>query len=176
MDTPLPNDGWEINAGSLLAVDLGLRAGLACFGADGRLRWFRSHNFGTTERLRRGVASIIAEIPDCAAIIIEGGGRLARPWLLAAERRSIPVRLIEAGTWRSGLMPSRQRRSGVQAKKQAGALARAVIAWSGLSQPKALRHDAAEAILTGYSVIAASGRFAGLPIPILGDEANTNRS
>ncbi|MEN9933480.1 MAG: hypothetical protein RLZZ387_59, partial [Chloroflexota bacterium] len=30
---------------TLLAVDVGLRAGLALFDQDGRLRWYRSHNF-----------------------------------------------------------------------------------------------------------------------------------
>ena len=40
----------------LLAVDLGLRTGLAAFGDDGRLRWYRSQHFGSTASLRRGGA------------------------------------------------------------------------------------------------------------------------
>jgi hypothetical protein len=34
-------------------VDLGLRSGLALFGSDGRLRWYRSQNFGSQSRLKR---------------------------------------------------------------------------------------------------------------------------
>ena len=64
---------------SLLAVDLGLKAGLALYSDNGRLCWYRSHNFGTTERLRRGVPGITDAIPDLVAIVIEGGGVMPLP-------------------------------------------------------------------------------------------------
>lgn len=41
---------------SLLAVDLGVRAGLACYDESGRLRWYRSSDFGDAARLRRAIA------------------------------------------------------------------------------------------------------------------------
>lgn len=70
---------------SLLAVDAGLRCGLALFDlASGQLRWFRSHNFGSAPRLRRAAASLIKETPDVVACVIEGGGMIADPWIKAA--------------------------------------------------------------------------------------------
>ena len=44
---------------SLLAVDLGVRTGLACWGDDGRLRWYRSQNFGDAARLRRAIPALL---------------------------------------------------------------------------------------------------------------------
>lgn len=49
---------------SLLAVDLGLRTGLALYGADGRLRWYRSQNYGSAERLRRAVYAELNAMPE----------------------------------------------------------------------------------------------------------------
>lgn len=157
--------------GALLAIDLGLRTGIACFGKDARLRWFQSRHFASMEPLKRGIVALLDATPDCTAMVIEGGGALAKPWLQRAGRRGIPVRLIDAGYWRERLLHSRQRRGGEMAKRHASALARAVIGWSGLCQPKVLRHDAAEAILAGYCLLAGSGRFAGLPLPVLGGRA-----
>ena len=65
---------------SLLAVDLGLRTGLALFGEDGRLRWYRSQNFGSTPRLRRGAHGIFVANPEVAVVVLEGGGPLAGLW------------------------------------------------------------------------------------------------
>ncbi len=38
---------------TLLAVDLGVRTGLALYGGDGRLLRYRSQNFGSAARLRQ---------------------------------------------------------------------------------------------------------------------------
>jgi len=65
---------------TLLAVDLGLKTGLALFAEQGSLLWYRSHNFGTTERLKRAVPKLLDEIPELAALVIEGGGKLAVIW------------------------------------------------------------------------------------------------
>lgn len=134
---------------TLLAVDLGLRAGLALYGNDGRLRWYRSHNFGNMTRLKRGVYTILHEIPTLQWLVLEGGGPLALIWRKEAERRDIGVIGVSAEQWRAMLLPARQQRSGVAAKQSADTLARNVIDWSGAARPTALRHDAAEAILIG---------------------------
>jgi len=76
---------------SLLAVDLGLKTGLALYGDSGKLVWYRSHNFGTTERLRRAVPGIMDNIPNLTALVIEGGGNLATVWEKEAEKREIAV-------------------------------------------------------------------------------------
>ena len=133
----------------LLAVDLGLRTGLALYGRDGRLQWYRSHNFGSASRLRRAVPGLLDELPDLTWIILEGGGRLAEIWKREAERRRIGVRQIGAEAWRQRFLLPRQQRRGSQAKAHAEDVAKRVIAWSQARRPTSLRDDAAEAILIG---------------------------
>ncbi|MBT4053225.1 MAG: hypothetical protein HOE73_09060, partial [Bacteroidetes Order II. Incertae sedis bacterium] len=41
----------------LLAIDMGLRAGLAVFGRDGKLIWYRSRNYGNRSRLKKAAYS-----------------------------------------------------------------------------------------------------------------------
>lgn len=147
----------------LLAVDIGVKTGLALYGQDGRLLWYRSQNFGTAERLRRGVQSVLDTLPHLAWLVLEGGGPLADIWLRAATRRHIPVRQISAEAWRRQFLYAREQRSGAQAKDRATALARRVIAWSGARQPTSLRDDAAEAILIGLWGALEVGWLAYLP-------------
>jgi hypothetical protein len=133
---------------TLLAVDLGLRTGLALYGEDGRLLWYRSQNFGSAPRLRRAVPALLGEA-GLAWLVLEGGGPLADIWEREAARRGIPVLRIGAGTWRARLLLPREQRTGRQAKGNADGLARRVIEWSGAPRPTSLRHDAAEAVLAG---------------------------
>lgn len=148
---------------SLLAVDLGIRTGLALYGGDGRLLWYRSHNFGTAQRLKRGAAAILNTVPDLAALVIEGGGVLAGVWEKEAERRRLPVLRLHAERWRPFFLLPRDRRSGGEAKKCAGELARRVIDWSGARRPTSLRHDAAEAIMIGLWGVLELGWLAEIP-------------
>lgn len=60
----------------LLAVDMGLRTGLALYREDRRLLWYRSQHFGNRARLKRGVHQILREIDDLAWLVVEGGGLL----------------------------------------------------------------------------------------------------
>ncbi|MDH4028074.1 MAG: hypothetical protein OEU95_04510, partial [Nitrospirota bacterium] len=60
--------------GTLLAVDLGLKTGLALYEQDGRLRWCRSKNYGTAAMLKRGVTALLGSIPDISFLVLEGGG------------------------------------------------------------------------------------------------------
>jgi hypothetical protein len=148
---------------TLLAIDVGLRAGLALYGEDGRLRWYRSHNFGSAARLKRGVFSIMQVLPDLAWLALEGGGPLANTWLAEAERRGVQTLQIGAETWRERLLLPRDQRSGEQAKLRADDLARRVIAWSGAARPTSLRHDAAEAIALGLWATLEVGWLPELP-------------
>jgi hypothetical protein len=147
----------------LLAVDLGLKTGLALFGEDGKLRWYRSKNFGTTARLKRAVYGILKELPDLAVLVIEGGGSIAEIWAHEAQRRGTPVRRITAEDWRAQILYPRERQTGARAKERAAGLADTVIAWSGLRRPTAPRHDAAEAILIGLWGVIEQGWLGGLP-------------
>ncbi len=135
---------------SLLAVDLGLRTGLALYGQNGRLQWYRSHNFGTAARLRRAARGLLDELPELTCLVLEGGGHLAEIWKREAERRQIGVRHISAEVWRQLLLLPRQQHSASLAKASAVELAKRVIAWSGARRPTSLRDDAAEAILIGF--------------------------
>jgi hypothetical protein len=148
---------------ALLAVDLGLRTGLALYGGDGRLRWYRSHNLGSPQRLRRAVPALLDGAPALERLVIEGGGALADAWLREAARRALLVRQIGAEEWRRLLLLPREQRRGSDAKRHAGVLARGVIEWSGAPRATALRHDAAEAILTGLWGVLDAGWLAALP-------------
>jgi len=149
--------------GSLLAVDVGLRTGLALYHRDGRLLRYRSQNFGTARRLRRGARRLLAETPGLLRLVLEGGGSLGEIWSSEALRRDLPVRRVSAEEWREGLLLPRERRSGARAKDSAGDLARTVIDWSGAARPTSLRHDAAEAILIGLWGVLDAGWLVGLP-------------
>ncbi len=151
------------DAPSLLAVDLGLRTGLALYGADGRLRWYRSQNFGSNARLRRGASGVLHGLDGLEYLVLEGGGTLAELWAKEGARRGLKVRVVDAGTWRSVLLYPRERRSGADAKAVADTLARRVIAWSDAARPTSLRHDAAEAILVGLWGVVQAGWLPGVP-------------
>lgn len=134
----------------LLAVDAGIRAGLALYNMEAKLLWYESHNYGNRPALRRAVQSFLQKYPTIAWLIIEGGGPVADIWKNQAKKLFIKIRQIDAEKWRSELFYNKERRTGSLAKQNADALARKVINYSGLPLPKALRHDAAEAILIGF--------------------------
>jgi hypothetical protein len=149
---------------SLLAVDAGLRAGIAVYRGDGRLESYRSTNFGSIRRLKSGVYGVTRKVEGLAEVVVEGGGGgYAEPWLKEAHRRGIPGRAVDARVWRERLLLPRDRRTGVAAKEQADTLARRVIAWSGAPSPTALRHDAAEAILVGLWAVLEAGWLSEVP-------------
>lgn len=147
---------------SLLAVDVGLRTGLALYGEDGRLRWYRSHNFGTRARLKRATPSILGEQSDLEWLVVEGG-TFADLWINVARKHDIGVMQIEAERWRQELLHGREQRSAAVAKQSADTLARRVIAWSAAAAPTSLRHDAAEAILIGLWGVIRIGWLDGPP-------------
>lgn len=146
---------------SLLAVDLGLRAGLAVYGDDGRLRWFRSVHFGNMTRFKRAVPSILESIPDLVLLVVEGDRHLADVWSKAGERVGVDMRAVNPETWRTAMMFPREMRTGALAKEHADALARRIIDWSTVRRPTSLRHDAAEAILIGMWGVMEMGWLTG---------------
>jgi hypothetical protein len=159
----------------LLAIDIGVKTGLALYGHDGRLLWYRSQNFGTVPRLRRGVRNVLDTLPQLAWLILEGGGPLADIWQREAARRQIPVRQISAEVWRRQFLYAREQRHGVQAKESATELARRIILWSGARRPTSLRDDAAEAILIGLWGAIDVGWLVTLPEIIRRSSPNLTR-
>lgn len=151
---------------ALLAVDLGLRTGLAAYGRDGKLRWQRSQNYGSRARLKRDAYSLLREHAALETLVVEGGGDLAVVWEREADRRGVRLRRIGAEAWRRDLLYAREQRHGKDAKAAADGLAREIIAWSGLRLPKRLKHDAAEAILIGLWGVLQEGWLKAVPQPI----------
>lgn len=146
-----------------MAVDLGLRTGLAVFGRDGRLVWYRSRNFGTMARLRKAARSVIEEAGTVHVVAMEGGGDIALPWVHEIERRGLGLIQVQAEAWRTDLLLARHQRSGPDAKKHADTLARRIIEWSGAKKPTSLRHDAAEAICFGLWAVRRHGWISAFP-------------
>lgn len=148
----------------LLAVDLGLKTGLAVFGGDGRLVRYHAQNFGARERLRRGAHGVLRAHDGLTHLVLEGGGDIAALWQREGEKRGLTVWTIHAERWRRALLLPREQRHGADAKRAADGLARAVIAWSGAPAPKGdLRHDAAEAIGAGLWGVLAAGWLERVP-------------
>lgn len=148
---------------SLLAVDVGVRTGLAVYRDDGRLIWYRSRNFGAASRLKRAIPALLHEAFDPTHVVLEGGGPLADHWTSAAERHGSRVRHVSAEEWRSLFLLARDQRSGEQAKRMADSIARRVVEWSDAARPTSLRHDAAEAILIGLFGVIDVGWLPGVP-------------
>lgn len=148
---------------AMLAVDVGVRTGLALYGDDGRLRWYRSHNMGSATRLRRALPSLVGAGTGVTHVVAEGGGPLGQLWQRACQREGVAFTAVAAETWRADLLYPREQRSGVEAKRTADALARRVIEWSGAPRATSLRHDAAEAILIGIWGAVMLGWLATLP-------------
>jgi len=148
----------------LLAVDLGIRTGLALYEETAGLQWYRSQNYGSSARLRRAVHGLIGELRGLEHIVIEGGGPLADIWQREAQKRGIRVMVTGAEAWRKALLYPRVRRTGTEAKQGAQELARRVIELSGTApRPTSLRHDAAEAILIGLWGTMEVGWLSRLP-------------
>ena len=136
----------------LLSVDMGLKTGLALFGRDGRLIWYRSQNYASGRRLKSAVHGIFKEQSDVSILVIE-----------EANRKNIKFFQIDADAWREKFLYKREQRSGKQAKQNAQVIAKKVIEWSGAKRPAALRHDAAEAILAGLWGVLEAGWLKAVP-------------
>ncbi len=134
----------------LLAVDLGIKTGLALFNKNCKLEWFRSKNFGNKAQLGRAVFNLLKEIDNLEYLVVEGGGQLFYIWEKEAIRRGIKVIQIQANTWRKELLLMREQRTGQQAKGFAIKLAVEIIKQRAEKKHISINDDAAEAILSGY--------------------------
>jgi len=155
--------GGESSRECLLAVDSGLRTGLALYDRRGRLLWWRSKHFGDRGSLKRAIRGFLTGPSGLSWIIVEGGGDYGDLWVREAGRRGIRAMVISAEDWRQNLFYRREMRCGADAKRHALTLARRVIAWSGLPLPAALGDDAAEAVLAGLWGLCRVGWTPGVP-------------
>lgn len=133
----------------LLAVDLGMKAGLAWFDSTGKLLRARSTHFANRTVLKRALPSIWAEVPGVRWAVLEGMGILADIWLKSAEKCGIIAERICAEDWRKDVLIPRQMRSGKEAKATAESMAAAIARECGCPPKTGLGDDTAEAILFG---------------------------
>lgn len=137
------------NPGYLLAVDAGIRTGLALFNESGKLIWYRSHNMGSLASLKKTVYPMLKSIENLSFLFIEGGGPIVSIWLNAALKLGLSVQNIDAADWRKDLLFQREYRTGFKAKESAIQRAQQIIDLSGAPSKNKPTHDAAEAILIG---------------------------
>ncbi len=153
----------SIREGGVLAIDLGLRTGLALLDRRGRVCWYHAQHFASRSALKRQVYGTLAPLRPLDEVVMEGDGALAAIWGKLPEKKwAIPTTLIQAHTWRDALMIPRQReRGGSLAKQYAQQMAAELIAWSQIAKAPTgpLRHDAAEAILIGAWACAQRGWY-----------------
>jgi len=134
--------------GRLLAVDLGLRMGMALLDGAGRPVWLRSKHLGTLAALRRAAHAVLRENPELDLVVLEGGGPAADIWAREADKAGVRVRVVNAQDWRPDVLTPSQQQDAKSAKAAAATLARSALARAGLPH-KTLTTDAAEALLLG---------------------------
>jgi hypothetical protein len=149
--------------GRLVAVDLGLRTGVAVYDGEARLLRYGSRNFGSRTRLRGGADAVLREVSRVDVLVVEGDRALGDIWAARAARRGATTLAVSPERWRARLLHQRERRSGRDAKAAADTLARRTIELLGDRRPTSLRHDAAEAVLIGLWGCLEVGWLDALP-------------
>lgn len=166
-ETGTPDDAAQTPC-AFLAVDAGLRTGLAGFDRSGRLLWCRSQHLPDMTRLKRFIRGELAVLPDLEQVVLEGGGDVARAWQRETQRLAgVGFMVISAEEWREAFLHPRERTGGRKAKDTAGILARRVAVWSGGRRPVTLRHDAAEAVMAGFYGVWRKGWLKVSPLDVL---------
>jgi hypothetical protein len=112
---------------TVLAVDLGLRTGLALFDGLRRVVWFKSQNMGSVPRLRRAIPLVLASCQGLTHVVVEGDRHLGELWQKDAERRGAAFLMVAPETWRAALFLSREQRTGPLAKRTAGGKALEIV-------------------------------------------------
>lgn len=134
----------------LLAVDIGMKLGLAWFSEDGHLLRARSTRFPNRATLKRALPAIWTEMPEVTHVVLEGGGDLAEIWRKSAWKHGLSTETITAEEWRQEVLTPSQMRSGKQAKAIAEELALKIARKSEIPPKTELGNDTSEAILFGF--------------------------
>jgi hypothetical protein len=134
----------------LLALDLGLRFGWACYTEEARLVAYGSHHCASRAKLKNIAWMTLNKLPENSLLYIEGGGILLPVWTREATRRSIEVQTLSAELWRADCLLPREQKTGSSAKRRAQEIARSLITQQSGRAPISLRHDTAEATLLGW--------------------------
>ncbi|MBK6967010.1 MAG: hypothetical protein IPH20_24675 [Bacteroidales bacterium] len=133
----------------LLAVDAGIKTGLALYGIATGLVWYRSHNMSSISSLRKAAGHLVNSIEGLSVIVVEGGGPVAEAWKKEGQRAGIQIIATDAGEWRKEMLYPREYRNSATAKQSAILLVGQIIEKSVAPSKNSPTHDAAEAILIG---------------------------
>ena len=134
----------------LLALDLGLRFGWACYDGDAKLVAYGSHHCASRAKLKNIAWSTLSKLPADSLLYIEGGGELLPVWTREAERRGVETYSLAAELWRADCLLPREQARGSVAKQRAQSLAKPLITQRADRAPTSLRHDTAEATILGW--------------------------
>jgi hypothetical protein len=133
----------------LLAIDAGIKTGLALYEKITGLVWYRSHNMASISSLRKAAGHLVNSIEGLSVIVVEGGGPVAETWKKEGLRAGIQIIATDAGEWRKEMLYPREYRNSATAKQSAILLVRQIIEKSEAPSKNSPTHDAAEAILIG---------------------------
>ncbi|MDX9721984.1 MAG: hypothetical protein RBU37_14650 [Myxococcota bacterium] len=128
----------------LVAVDLGLRVGVAAFEQPGELLWAMTQHLSKRKQMERLAWAVFRRCGAVRHVVVEGDPRLGVIWERLAQREGASYLCVSAELWRPAMLLERERRSGSQAKRVAERMANALS-----RGPDKLSHDAAEAVLLG---------------------------
>lgn len=158
----------EVDA-AVLAIDLGLRCGLAWYvrGADGDVRLVRHRctEFHTRTRLKAAVAGVLSEVPGLAGLVGEGDRDLWAIWEKASRLRGVESLHVSPERWRRGLWGERTPTAGKDAKAWARRVAEGdgrrgeegLVGRLGVRGATRMRTDAAEAVCLGFWAVREAG-------------------
>lgn len=143
--------------GNLLAVDLGVKTGMAIFTSEGKLLWYGSRNYGSKNSLRSDIPRLLQQYGPLRRLVLEGGGALYEVWQREAQREQIPVTAFHADYWREMFFGSGYLMHTDKAKVKAVEMAERVINQLGVYKFSTPVHHAAEAILAGLCFLYEEG-------------------
>lgn len=144
----------------VLAVDLGLRFGVAVYDDQGALTWCGSHHVRRRADLRHAAAVFIRRYrPEW--IVSEGDTALARIWERAGT--IVGARSVRVGPeqWRRELLMTRGTASSRKAKEASIRAARERLAAGPFALKHRLNDDCAEAVLIGAWAVAHHDSISG---------------
>lgn len=141
----------------LLSVDAGVKTGLALYNDLGELVWYRSHNMGSLNSLKKAARHLLRSINNLTLIAVEGGGPVCEAWIKESVKLNLKVIRTDAGEWRKAMLYPREYRNSMTAKQTAVTLAKQIIEQSSAPSANIPGHDAAEAILIGLWACREAG-------------------
>ena len=133
-----------------MAVDLGVKTGLAVYNSNGDLINYKSRNYGNAKRLKKAIYQILKEQENLHFLYLEGGGKLDKYWVKQAAKLGIEIKQLHAETWRKKLFPKHQAYyHSKPVKTYAEKQAKEILKAHAFPIPENLNKDVSEAILIG---------------------------